>query len=161
MRSSKSSGGLCTDHHSVRGVPVSPDRGWKCLTRNVEKGPSRIVIVDDSVDTVPQMEILLKHFGYNIRERPATACMRSTSPGSRSRNSCCLISECRGSTATETASRLRREDWCEGSVLVAISGYGREVDRQRSREAGFDHHMLKPVDHHALVSLIATSTNRS
>jgi DNA-binding response OmpR family regulator len=41
-------------------------------------------------------------------------------------------------------------------VLVALTGWGQEDDRQRSREAGFDAHMVKPVDFDALVKLIAS-----
>jgi CheY-like chemotaxis protein len=40
-------------------------------------------------------------------------------------------------------------------VLVAITGYGQESDRQRSREAGFDHHLVKPPDIDALRQLFA------
>jgi CheY-like chemotaxis protein len=42
----------------------------------------------------------------------------------------------------------------EGTLLVAITGYGRDEDRLRAREAGFDHHLVKPLDLDALESLL-------
>jgi hypothetical protein len=39
--------------------------------------------------------------------------------------------------------------------LIAVPGWGQEEDRQRSHEAGFDHHQVKPVDPHALMKLLA------
>jgi len=41
-------------------------------------------------------------------------------------------------------------------VLVALTGWGQEDDRHRSKEVGFDAHMVKPVDHDALLKLIAS-----
>jgi CheY-like chemotaxis protein len=46
----------------------------------------------------------------------------------------------------EVAKRIREDPVHEGLVLVALTGYGQDADRQRSREAGFDHHLVKPVD---------------
>ena len=45
----------------------------------------------------------------------------------------------------EVARRLRQEHSGRQMVLVALTGYGQERDRVRAREAGFDHHLLKPV----------------
>jgi two-component system, chemotaxis family, CheB/CheR fusion protein len=41
-------------------------------------------------------------------------------------------------------------------VLVAVTGWGQEEDRRRSREAGFDHHLIKPVEPDALLKLLAS-----
>ena len=49
----------------------------------------------------------------------------------------------------EVAARMRREEWCKDAVIVAVSGYGQDEDRRRSTEAGFDHHLIKPLDHDA------------
>jgi DNA-binding response OmpR family regulator len=56
----------------------------------------------------------------------------------------------------EVCSRIRRTPWGRDLVLVALTGWGQEEDRHRSREAGFDAHMVKPVDFDALVKLIAS-----
>jgi signal transduction histidine kinase len=55
----------------------------------------------------------------------------------------------------EVAARLRQDGRFDGLLLVAVTGYGTEDDRDRSREAGFDHHLVKPVDIAALRELIA------
>jgi CheY-like chemotaxis protein len=39
-------------------------------------------------------------------------------------------------------------------LIAALTGWGQEEDRRRSREAGFDHHLIKPVDQHALEKLL-------
>jgi DNA-binding response OmpR family regulator len=57
----------------------------------------------------------------------------------------------------ELARRLRAESWGAGLQLIAITGWGQEDDRRKSREAGFDHHLTKPVDPEQLISLIARS----
>jgi signal transduction histidine kinase len=56
----------------------------------------------------------------------------------------------------ELARRLRREPSLKDVVLVALTGYGQESDRRRAREAGFDVHLVKPVDLEALKRLIAS-----
>ncbi len=55
----------------------------------------------------------------------------------------------------EVARRMRREPWGKQVTLVAVTGWGQAEDRERSRDAGFDAHLLKPVDHDALVKLLA------
>ena len=60
-----------------------------------------------------------------------------------------------GMDGYEVAARLRHEGCCPGAVFIAISGYGQDEDRRRSKEAGFDHHLVKPIDHHALLTLLS------
>jgi CheY-like chemotaxis protein len=55
----------------------------------------------------------------------------------------------------EAARRIRGEPWGKHPVLIAVTGWGQDEDRRRSREAGFDHHMVKPVDPNALMKLLA------
>jgi signal transduction histidine kinase len=55
----------------------------------------------------------------------------------------------------EVARRLRQIPATSGAMLVALTGYGQQADRQRGREAGFDGHLLKPVDPQALGDMIA------
>ena len=51
----------------------------------------------------------------------------------------------------EACRRIREQPWGKSMVLVALTGWGQEEDRQKSREAGFDDHLVKPVDHAALI----------
>ena len=55
----------------------------------------------------------------------------------------------------EVARRLRAQEATRGVVLIAISGYGQEEDRSRSRAAGFDHHLVKPVEPLEVEALLA------
>ena len=56
----------------------------------------------------------------------------------------------------ETARRIRQQPWGKHMVLVALTGWGQSEDRRRSREAGFDHHLVKPADPAVVTRLIAT-----
>jgi CheY-like chemotaxis protein len=128
------------------------------LVDSSSQGCSRVLVVDDSVDTVRGMEILLKHFGYAVET--AGDGLGAIDVARRQRPHFVLLDiGLPGIDGYETACRLKREESCQGSVLVAISGYGRDEDRRRSREVGFDHHFIKPVDYPALFSLLATPTN--
>jgi CheY-like chemotaxis protein len=55
----------------------------------------------------------------------------------------------------EACRRIRKEPWGKDLVLVALTGWGQAEDRHRSREAGFDAHLVKPVDPNALLKLLA------
>jgi len=50
---------------------------------------------------------------------------------------------------------IREQPWGKGVVLIAVTGWGQDDDRLRSHEAGFDHHMVKPVDPQALMKMLA------
>ena len=54
----------------------------------------------------------------------------------------------------EVARRIREQDWGKNCTLIAITGWGRERDRQLTREAGFDHHLIKPFDAATLAELL-------
>jgi CheY-like chemotaxis protein len=58
----------------------------------------------------------------------------------------------------EVARRLRREDWGRTMVLIALSGWGRDDDRQKTADAGFDHHLVKPLDLRALSAVLAAAS---
>ena len=58
--------------------------------------------------------------------------------------------------ATRSPGRSASDPACESIVLIALTGYGQQEDLQRSLQAGFDHHLTKPVDPAAFFSLIAT-----
>ena len=57
----------------------------------------------------------------------------------------------------EAARRIREQPQGNGIVLIALTGWGQDEDRQRSREAGFNGHLVKPVNHSALMKLLAES----
>jgi DNA-binding response OmpR family regulator len=54
--------------------------------------------------------------------------------------------------------RIREQPWGKDMVLVALTGWGQESDRRKSREAGFDHHLVKPVDYSELMKMLGEQT---
>jgi len=62
-----------------------------------------------------------------------------------------------GMTGYEVARRLRKETGLAHIKIIALSGYGTESDQQRSKEAGFDRHLVKPIDPNVIPDVIATA----
>jgi CheY-like chemotaxis protein len=60
----------------------------------------------------------------------------------------------------ETARRIRNESWGKNVVLVALTGWGQEQDKRRSQDAGFDLHMVKPIDPATLDALLPSSREK-
>lgn len=60
-----------------------------------------------------------------------------------------------GIDGLELARRLRAQPGTAGAMLVAITGYGQESDRAQVAQAGFDHHLVKPIDTDRLYALLA------
>jgi CheY-like chemotaxis protein len=56
----------------------------------------------------------------------------------------------------EVCRRIRQEPWGRDLVLVALTGWGQDEDRRQSLDAGFNAHMVKPVDHDALLEFLAS-----
>ena len=59
-----------------------------------------------------------------------------------------------GMDGYEVARRMRTQPGAAGTVILALSGYGQEEDRARSRAAGFDQHLVKPIDFTVLETLL-------
>jgi CheY-like chemotaxis protein len=58
----------------------------------------------------------------------------------------------------QVARELRMEEFGKAARIIAITGYGQEEDRRRSYEAGFDHHLVKPIDFNSLTTLFASAS---
>jgi len=56
----------------------------------------------------------------------------------------------------EVAREIRRQSWSGNTLVVAITGWGQAEDKDISKQAGLDHHLVKPVDPDALFKLIET-----
>jgi CheY-like chemotaxis protein len=61
----------------------------------------------------------------------------------------------------EVARRLRDRDPERRTTLVALTGWGQEEDRRRARDAGFDHHLIKPAELGKLQALLAELSSRA
>jgi PAS domain S-box-containing protein len=119
---------------------------------------SRVLVVDDNVDTALGMQRLLKMMGHDVAiahgGHEALEVAREHGPAF-----VLLDIGLPGMDGYEVASRMRQEACCKHTVIVAISGYGQDEDRTRSKEAGIDHHLVKPVDQDALLTLLSAGVD--
>jgi CheY-like chemotaxis protein len=114
----------------------------------------RILVVDDNADTVEMFAELLRLQGHVVRT--ATDGTTALAEAQDFRPEVILLDiGLPGADGFEVARRLRALPEIEGALLVAITGYGRPSDRRRGREAGFDHHLVKPINISALGRLLA------
>jgi signal transduction histidine kinase len=118
----------------------------------------RVLVVDDNADTANGMARLLKLSGHEVRVAhngdEAINAARDHRP-----EVMLLDIGLPGMDGYELASTLRGEEWSKDSVLIAVSGYGEEQARDRSMEAGFNHHLVKPVNFDTILALIGGSEN--
>ena len=115
----------------------------------------RVLIVDDNVDSARTMAMLLKRaWGQEVElahDGPAAIeAARIFQP-----EMILLDIGLPGMSGYEVAEQLRSGPGFERVVIVAMTGWGQDEDRKRSREAGFDHHLVKPVDPEDLRKLLA------
>jgi PAS domain S-box-containing protein len=115
----------------------------------------RILVVDDNRDTADSLQMLLHAMGNEIRTAydgvEAVRCAEAFKP-----DIVFLDIGLPKMSGYEVAQALRKQQGDRKLTLVAISGWGQEADRMRSREAGFDRHLVKPVDPAAIFELLST-----
>jgi CheY-like chemotaxis protein len=116
--------------------------------------PLRVLVVDDNVDAAASLALLLEAYGHAVQTahdgRAALALAADFVP-----QVVLLDIGLPGLDGYAVARQLRRQPGLEGAMLVALTGYGQEEDRRRSREAGLDRHLVKPVDPAELERLLA------
>jgi PAS domain S-box-containing protein len=132
--------------------PVS--RSARAPDETLPTAGRRILIVDDNRDSATTLAMLLRLSGHEIRTaydgddaveqaaayQPDVILLDIGLPGMNGYDACRAI---------------RKLPAGKSIVLVALTGWGQEEDRRKSREAGFDDHLVKPVDHDALSRLLA------
>ena len=116
--------------------------------------PRRILVVDDNADAAQAMATMLELLGHRVdvafdgdqalrvaeRVRPEVILMDLGMPNMN------------GYVA---ARRIRETGWGGDVLLVAVTGWGQQADRTASEQAGFDHHLVKPVELDAVQALVA------
>jgi PAS domain S-box-containing protein len=117
-------------------------------------GGKRILVIDDNLDTARGMARLLKLAGHEVTLAP-TGPEGIESALARRPDVILLDIGLPGMDGYEVARKLRQVDHLANILIVAVSGYCQDEDRRRSQSAGIDHHLVKPIDHDALVTLIA------
>jgi CheY-like chemotaxis protein len=115
----------------------------------------RVLVVDDNQDSADSLTMLIGIWGYE-------ACcahngVRALALAADFRPDAVLLDiGLPGMTGYELAQRLRQRPETKDAVLVAITGYGQDEDKQRSAAAGIHHHMVKPVNPDQLQALLAS-----
>ena len=124
-------------------------------------GPSlRVLVVDDNVDAAQSLAMLLKESGHDVRTAHDGPTALEAALDYRP-NVVLLDIGLPGLDGFEVAKRLRQQPVLQSVVLVAMTGYGQESDRQRSQEAGFDHHLVKPADFGKVQQILATVSEKA
>jgi PAS domain S-box-containing protein len=143
-----------TVHLPVVLVPegVSPASGVK----NQNGGPmpkGRILLVDDLRDSVECMGMMLRLAGHDIQT--AYDGLEAVQAAATFRPDVAILDlGLPKMNGYEAARHIREQPWGKGMILVALSGWGQDEDKRRATEAGFDHHLTKPVEPAALEKLL-------
>jgi CheY-like chemotaxis protein len=114
----------------------------------------RILVVDDNRDAVESMATMLRLLGSEVHT--AHDGIEAVEKAEAVRPDVVLMDvgmpRLNGYEATR---RIRAQSWGGRMIVIAVTGWGQESDRRKSREAGCDHHLVKPVDSMQLQQLIA------
>lgn len=130
------------------------DDGDRRTNSNAISSGRRLLVVDDNADAASTLATLLHLKGYHVR----TACDGLTALEVAEEFAPALIFldiGMPGMDGCEVARRLRQMPRLDGTRLVALTGWGQEEDRRRTTEAGFDRHLVKPLQPEVLESLLA------
>ncbi len=131
-------------------APQGPSRG----TPLPAAAAVRVLVVDDLVASAETMKVLLQSEGYDVKVAfdgmSALATAREFSPAV-----VILDIGLPGMSGFEVAQQLRQLDETREAVLIALTGYGEAESRLRSRQSGFDHHVVKPADIDFLLGIIS------
>jgi signal transduction histidine kinase len=120
----------------------------------------RILVVDDNLDAVDSLATLLDILGNETRT--ANDGMEAVSAAEEFRPEVVLLDiGLPRLNGFDAARRIREQPWGRHMTLLALTGWGQEEDRRKSKEAGFDGHMVKPVDVHELLRLLDSLQARS
>jgi two-component system CheB/CheR fusion protein len=156
------------DVHSVRGegtrftirlptvsAPVRPQRAPGVEPRAKRPAPQRVLVVDDNEDSALSLSTLLGLSGNQTQV--AHDGEEAMTLADRLQPDVVLLDiGLPGRSGYEVAEHIRAQAWGRSALLVAITGWGQEEDRRRSEAAGFDAHLVKPIDPVALERLLLT-----
>jgi PAS domain S-box-containing protein len=116
--------------------------------------PLRLLVVDDNVDAASTLGMLLEASGYEVEVQNASPAALNSALD-HPPDAALLDIGIPEMDGNELARRLRADARTRGMVLIAVTGYGQEQDRQDALGAGFDHHLVKPVDMARLAGVLA------
>ncbi len=133
--------------------PTTTQNETFATSEQIAMSSRRILIVDDNEDSALTLAVLFEMSGDETQTAEdglqAIAVAESFKP-----DVALLDIGLPGLSGYEVAQAIRAQPWGKSMVLIALTGWGQDEDRQKSKEAGFNAHMVKPVDHDALLKLL-------
>lgn len=115
--------------------------------------PRRVLVVEDNRDAAEMLRVLLEIEGHHVVE--AHDGPTAIALALQHRPDVALIDiGLPAMDGCEVARRLRNEARLAHTLLVALTGHGREQDIETCRQAGFDRHLVKPADIHAVLKVL-------
>ena len=118
--------------------------------------PQRILVVDDNRDAATTLCQLLQMTGNEVQI--AHDGVEAVTVADQFRPQVILLDiGLPRKNGYDVCREIRETSWGKDILIIAISGWGQDDDRRKSKEAGFDRHMVKPVDYSMLRSILATS----
>jgi CheY-like chemotaxis protein len=119
----------------------------------------RILVVDDNQDSAQSLALLLKCMGHETKT--ALDGVEALEAAEASRPDVVLLDiGMPGVSGYEVCRRIREQPWAKAMTLIAQTGWGQDEDRRRTREAGFDGHLVKPVDPEDFLKLVKGVSRR-
>jgi CheY-like chemotaxis protein len=115
----------------------------------------RVLLVDDNVDMVTSLAMLLQESGYDVRKLYDGSTVLKTAVDYRP-HVVLLDMVLPKLNGFEVASQIRQQPALKNTILVLMSGYAKEHNRLSSQKAGFDHHLIKPVDFTKVREILAS-----
>jgi CheY-like chemotaxis protein len=113
----------------------------------------RILIADDNPDVIESFQLMLQMMGHEV-ETALDGLEAIEKAGQFQPEAIVLDIGMPGLDGLETARRIRQQSWGKRAVLIAITGWGNDANKRESAEAGFDVHLVKPVDPMTIVSTL-------
>ena len=113
------------------------------------------LIADDLTDSAESLALLLRQLGHDVHTAYDGEAAFEAAAKLRPNVVLCDIGMPK-LNGYELAGRIREQLWGRDMVLIAVSGWGNEDDRRRSQEAGFVHHLVKPVDFDELLAVLSS-----
>ncbi len=133
--------------------PLASDAATPPARRAIAHSPRRILLVDDNVDAAETLADMLRLLGHEVMVAHNAIAALETAETAKPQ----LVLLDLGLPVVdgyELAQQLRAHPELAQVSLIALTGYGTESDRQRSKRAGFDHHLVKPLDPDLLAKLL-------
>jgi CheY-like chemotaxis protein/anti-sigma regulatory factor (Ser/Thr protein kinase) len=136
---------------------VVPHAGVQAMP-TIGQGGKRILVVDDNADAAESIAVFMRMEGHEVKTvtdaMQAISCFEAFAP-----QVAIIDIGLPGMNGYELAASLRATTGMATPVMIALTGYGQAEDFDRSRDAGFDHHFVKPADLKAILAAVDSGSS--